>query len=682
MMTPRASEYESVAAVSAVAEPLSETHRALIAASAISDVVRDARGYRTVTDPGELRRLGFSAAQARVPGLLVPLWRIEGPSGHFQAAGHFQYRPDSPRVIKGKIVKYETPRGQANVLDIPRTVFDALRKGQQAVFVTEGARKADALASLGIPVLNICGVYGWRGRNDEGGYTALADWESISVKGSIFVLAFDSDILTKPEVHQALARLRGFLLHRGAAKVRVLMLPPLLSGKTGVDDYIAATGATVQDLARIVVDDLPPSPEETVPEPDGEPVDLAALLHDVRAMITKYVVLSPHQADAITLWTAHSHAFDAAEATPYLAITSPEKRSGKTRLLEVLELVVRRPWLTGRTSAAALPRKVDKEQPTLLLDESDAAFKGDKEYAQALRGVLNSGHRRGGSATVCIGQGASIDFRNFSTFNPKAIAGIGNLPDTVADRSIPIILKRRASNEPVERFRRREAIAQATPLRDALARWAAGAVSELRDARPDIPDALDDRAADGLEPLLAIADLAGGEWPERARRAALALSAGEVHEDDSIGVRLLADIRIVFEEIGPDRASSSVLLERLWGIEEAPWGEWYGRPLTARGLAKLLKPFGIRPRTVRSGPETAKGYAVEDFADAWRRYAPPLSVTASHADFELKTDVSRQASSRRVTDSKAPEKGQIELNVTDVTDKTARIRGEQNGLEV
>jgi hypothetical protein len=182
---------------------------------------------------------------------------------------------------------------------------------------------------------------------------------------------------------------------------------------------------------------------------------LSVLLEAVEHFISRYVVLSPTQRGAIALWVAHTHAIEAAFTTPYLSITSAEKSSGKTRLLEVAVTLVARPWFTGRVSPAALVRKVDSETPTLLLDESDAAFNGDKEYAEALRGVLNTGYRRGGKATVCVGQGANIHARDFSTFGPKAIAGVGRLPDTVADRSISIRLKKRAPWEAIERYRER-----------------------------------------------------------------------------------------------------------------------------------------------------------------------------------------------------------------------------------
>jgi hypothetical protein len=148
-------------------------------------------------------------------------------------------------------------------------------------------------------------------------------------------------------------------------------------------------------------------------------------LDSLAGFVRRFVFLSDAQTVAVTLWVVHTHAFEAADTTPYLAITSAEKQCGETRLLEVLNLLANSPWFTGRVTAAVLTRKIDTEQPTLLLDESDAAFNGPKEYAEALRGVLNTGHRRGGQASCCVGQGANLTYRDFSTFCPKAIAGIG-----------------------------------------------------------------------------------------------------------------------------------------------------------------------------------------------------------------------------------------------------------------
>jgi hypothetical protein len=354
-------------------------------------------------------------------------------------------------------------------------------------------------------------------------------------------------------------------------------------------------------------------------------VVLGVLLDGVEAFVRRYVVLNDEQGVAVTLWIAHTHAIAAADCTPYLQINSATKRAGKTRALEVAEQLVARPWLTGRTTAAALMRKIDADSPTLLLDESDATFQGPQEYAEALRGSLNSGYRRTGKATVCIGQGAAVRAHDFSTFCPKAIAGIGKLPDTIADRSIRITLRRRTKLEPVNRWRERDGQREAAPLRKALAEWAGGAVPALRDARPELPQTLGDRAMDVLEPLLAIAEAAGGTWPTRARHAAVALM-GE-SDDDSIGVQLLEDIREIFTDdaVGPgDALPSSEILKQLSDRETRPWATWSkGKPITGHALARLLKPFGVvAGGPMRIGGELLRGYRRAAFEDAWERYLP------------------------------------------------------------
>jgi hypothetical protein len=198
----------------------------------------------------------------------------------------------------------------------------------------------------------------------------------------------------------------------------------------------------------------------------------AQLLEAVRSFVLRYVVLSDEQADLLALWVVHTYALDAADTTPYLEIISAEKRSGKTRLLEVLDTIAARSWFTGRVTAAVLVRKVADQTPTLLLDESDAAFKGDREYAEALRGILNAGFRRGGVASLCVGQGANLSYADFAVFSLKAIAGIGKLPDTISDRCIHIELKRRARSEHVERFRLRRVRPEAEQLRADCEAWA------------------------------------------------------------------------------------------------------------------------------------------------------------------------------------------------------------------
>ena len=344
------------------------------------------------------------------------------------------------------------------------------------------------------------------------------------------------------------------------------------------------------------------------------------MLDDVACFLNRFVRLSEPQAAIVTLWIVHTHAIRLATTTPYLAITSAEKQSGKTRLLEVLELLVNKPWLTGHATAASLIRKIDKDRPTLLLDESDAAFQGDKQYAEALRGVLNTGHRRGGQASCCIGQGANITVKDFQTFCPKAIAGIGKLPDTVADRSIPIRLKRKGPGEPVQRFRRRLVKPQADTLRERVSMWAA----QIKEApEPPLPDALSDRQQDGAEPLLVVADTVGGDWSHQGRQSLIEIFGGRSAEDQSHGVRLLSDVRDIFEVCGVESIATKELIEKLVEIETSPWSEWnHGKAITPVSLSRLLKRFDIAPRGIRLGDVTPKGYSRASFEDTFARYLP------------------------------------------------------------
>jgi Protein of unknown function (DUF3631) len=369
------------------------------------------------------------------------------------------------------------------------------------------------------------------------------------------------------------------------------------------------------------------------------PASGAETLNAVMEFVRRFVSLTEAQARVVALWVAHTHCLDAGDCTPYLSVTSPEKQSGKTRLLEVLELLVFEPWLTGRVSSAVLARKIDVKHPTLLLDESDTAFGSEKEYAEALRGVLNTGYRRGGVSSCCVGQGATITYRDFATFCPKAIAGIGKLPDTVADRSVPIQLKR-AQRGKVERFRRREAEREASNISGKLAAWCEGSAGTLREARPEIPAQLSDRQADVSEPLLAIADLAGGDWPQEVRRAVREHCAKAQTDDDSIGVKLLADIKRVFcpcddegnslEQV--ERIASSDLAKALGEMEDRPWAEWgkSQNPITQPQLDRQLSRYEIGPKAMRlPDGRRLKGYARESFGESWALYLPPDSPLPS-----------------------------------------------------
>ncbi|MFZ5862065.1 MAG: DUF3631 domain-containing protein [Nitrospirota bacterium] len=358
-------------------------------------------------------------------------------------------------------------------------------------------------------------------------------------------------------------------------------------------------------------------------DPPAHAPHVGPLLHDLMQFVRRFVVLSPDQVCVIALWIVHTHAIDAAEATPFLDVTSPEKGSGKTRLLEILELLVARPWRAVAPSEAVLFRKLDRDRPTLLLDEVDAVFGPKAKDHEGLRALLNSGNRRGASVSRCVGK--QFDLKDFAVFGPRALAGIGRLPDTIADRSIPLRMVRRTREEPMEGFggpTRRRAEVDAAVIREQIAEWAAAHVATLKDATPDLPPALSDRTQDGAEPLLAIADAAGGEWPGRARAAVLALDGHTAPDEASIAVRLLADIRSLFADAPSDYMTSEELCHALAAIEDAPWGDWYGKAITPRHLADRLKGFNIRPQKVRTGKDTRQSYRRDQFRETWSRYLP------------------------------------------------------------
>ena len=375
---------------------------------------------------------------------------------------------------------------------------------------------------------------------------------------------------------------------------------------------------------------LPHGDEIGKPEPLMSAIleDGIVLLDEISALIRRFVVLTPAQADLCALWILHTYVTDAADFTPYLDINSPVRRAGKSRLLEVLALLVHKPWLTGRVTGAVLIRKTSVEHPTLLLDESDAAFHGDREYAESLRGILNTGFDRDGQVSLCVPAGNDWVHKDFSTFSAKAIAGIGKLPQTVKDRSISIHLKRKLRHESCERFRKRKVKPETALLRERILKWARQNLAALTGAEPALPEELNDRQQDVCEPLLAVADLVGGEWPRRTRRALLELCTGQSAQEESIEIQLLADIRLIFEANKTDRLPTQKLLTDLSTIEVSPWAEFeHGCVLTGQALAKLLRPFGIGPRDIRFEAGTKKGYIRNDFEDAWERYLSPPAPT-------------------------------------------------------
>jgi len=355
----------------------------------------------------------------------------------------------------------------------------------------------------------------------------------------------------------------------------------------------------------------------TDPEPWPEPVHGAALLDEIASVFKRYVVLPTGAEIAASLWVVHTYLINVLQVSPLLALTSPEKRCGKTTVLDILQSLCWRALGASNISAAALFRVVEHFTPTLLIDEADT-FLAERDE---LRGIINAGYTRS-TARVIRTVGDDFEPRAFSTFCPKGIAAIGGLPGTIEDRSIALRMKRRTRGEKIERLRRDRLNADLEPLRRRAARWAADNGDQIRDADPDVPPSLNDRAADIWRPLLAIADAAGGQWPTQARDVALALTDTEATADDVKG-QLLADVREIFDVLHADRLTSEALVEQLCKLTTRPWGEGRrGKPLNQNGLARLLRPFDIVPKTIRLGSNTAKGYERADFNDAFSRYIP------------------------------------------------------------
>ncbi len=409
------------------------------------------------------------------------------------------------------------------------------------------------------------------------------------------------------------------------------------------------------------------------PEPWLEPVDGGELLQELVSLLERFVVLPSRAVETVALWIMFTWVLDAAETAPRLAITSPTKRCGKTRLLQIIGARVRRPLPASNVPPAAVFRVIEKAEPTLLIDEADTFLKSN----EALRGILNSGHARASAFVIrCVGE--NFEPRHFSTWASIVIVCIGKLPATLEDRSIEVPMKRKTPGEKVERLRNADLEAAAEPFRRRCLRWAIDNFETLRAADPITPPELDDRATDNWRPLLAIADLAGGTWPAIARKAALELSAGREEAENDFGIQLLADLRELWTagRLNP-RSMTEEVLEALRGLDGRPWADYRrGEPLNSRGLARLLKPFGIRPRDIKLATgQVLKGYLAETFEDVFARYLPFQSATSATSiqDKDL-GDISIRYQDDSVAD-KNSRKPYLDQEVAEVADPQGENEG-------
>jgi hypothetical protein len=497
---------------------------------------------------------------------------------------------------------------------------------ERPVFIVEGEKDADNLAKLGIAATcNAGGAGKWRPDHAQ------------QLRNADAIICPDNDEAGRKHANRVWKTLRV-----SASRVRLLELPGL-PPKGDVSDWLAAGGTaealwTLVEAARDVSNVVPFDDRASVPpaklerekggddtpphwavEPWSEPVNGAALLDDIVKVISRYMVMPPHAAEAVALWVLHAWSFGAWHISPLLINVSPTPGCGKTTLLSILFFMVPRAELVSNTSASSIFRLIEDNRqapPSFLLDEGDSYFLPEN---QELRGIVNSGWMKlAANVLRTEGEGSNRKARRFSTWAPKAIATIKRVADTLMDRGVVVKLQKKAPGRKVLRYGFRDS-AELSELRSKAARWAADNAITLGSADPEIPDKLSNRPADNWRQLLAIADQVGGRWPDKARKAADSLTGFD--KTDDAGVILLRDIRKAFEEAdNRDWLGAEELQERLVRLDETPWAEWRRgeKPITTRGIAKLLEHFEIssdvshRPRR----------YWRKDFEPVWAAYLP------------------------------------------------------------
>ena len=355
----------------------------------------------------------------------------------------------------------------------------------------------------------------------------------------------------------------------------------------------------------------------------------ADLLKAVELYIRRYVVLPPLAYLPVALWAIATHAVQTFECFPYVALMSAAKRSGKTRLAEVLETFVRRPWRGTAPSVAALYRML-LDAPTLMLDETEPLnAKNKSETTLNLLAILNMGHRKGGMVPRCEGHDHHLKY--FPVYGPKLFAAIGHLPDTLLDRSIVIHMQRRTKEQKVDRFRQDRIDRIATYLRDKIVAFVQAYHGPILRTYQEMPDEdldfLNDRDADVWNPLFTLCTVLDETRIPDLRTCAVVLCTAKAEEDenDSLSLTLLRDIRNVWPE-ETERYETVLLLEKLWKLEESPWKDF---ALTPRKLAYMLRPFEVKPCTIRVGERTPKGYVFSEFKMAFSRYLEDLSATSA-----------------------------------------------------
>ncbi len=327
----------------------------------------------------------------------------------------------------------------------------------------------------------------------------------------------------------------------------------------------------------------------------------------------------------VVAWCIAARMMDVWDRFPHLAITSPEKRCGKSLLLELLSRIVPNPRYTTNISPAALYRVIQLEEPTLLMDESQSLSRRASEASEVIREILNAGISRDAKVIRCGGERWD-EIQEFSVYSPKVFALIGQPDAVLADRCLSVAIKRKTKDDVVERYRSRTVEERGKALSKKLDKWAKRNAEKIREVYDNLEplDINNDRMADLLLPLQAVLTVAGGgELLEMLGEYAAELDRRD-HEQEaqSPGVRLLAACKEIFEGKREDFLQTiSLLVELTNNRPEDPWETWcHGQPMNAEALSRLLRPYGIKPG--RNKKQTGRGYHKADFEEAWNRYLP------------------------------------------------------------
>jgi hypothetical protein len=500
--------------------------------------------------------------------------------------------------LEPKDFRFRRPNGNGgwidNLGDVGRVLYNLLEVVKaDSLVIVEGEKDADNGARLGI-----CATTG-------GG--ASDPWEpsfTETLRGKDVVVIADADDPGRQKARQIAGALHGT-----ARTLRVGELPA-----KDLSDWLAQGGNKEQLL--------------TLSEqwPAWNPILLTAeLVRDIEGFLSAYLVLPEKTLLPLAVWVLHTYMYPTFDALPYLVVTSPTKRCAKTRLLECCELIVSNPRRASNISEAALFRAIDKFHPTLMLDEAET-LRSKGERAEYLRQILNAGNRRGAVVTRCVGEGKNQDIGEFSVFCPKMFAGIGDLPDTITDRAIPIHMQRKEKSQKIEKFKYRSVHPKALAIRQRAGQFADAQTLAVEKVYAKINlDFLEDREEEAWEPLFAVLSVADGSRIQELRECALHLSRLKQSRDvdSSTPIRLLHDLQSIWTETQAN-LSTTQILGKLAAIEDSPWVG-----LKPRGLCRMLRGFGVESKDLRLDGKVIKGYEYQELRTVFLRYLRPESATSA-----------------------------------------------------